>query len=78
MALAWLRYRAVPVIPILGARKFSQLEDNLASFDLTLPEDQLKTLDEASHVDLGFPYEMYSKELPRSFMYGGMRGQILA
>lgn len=35
VALAWLRYRSVPVIPIIGARKLSQLKDNLASFDLT-------------------------------------------
>ena len=34
VALAWLRYRSVPVIPIIGARKLSQLQDNLASFDL--------------------------------------------
>jgi aryl-alcohol dehydrogenase-like predicted oxidoreductase len=34
VALAWLRYRPVPVIPIIGARKLSQLQDNLASFDL--------------------------------------------
>jgi aryl-alcohol dehydrogenase-like predicted oxidoreductase len=36
VALAWLRYRPVPVIPIIGVRKLSQLEDNLASFDLAL------------------------------------------
>jgi aryl-alcohol dehydrogenase-like predicted oxidoreductase len=36
VALAWLRNRSVPVIPIIGARKLSQLQDNLASFDLTL------------------------------------------
>src|SRR6202163_397597 len=36
VALAWLRYRPVPVIPIIGARKLSQLQDNLASFELTL------------------------------------------
>ena len=39
VALAWLRYRPVPVIPIIGARKLSQLEDNLASLDLTLSAD---------------------------------------
>jgi aryl-alcohol dehydrogenase-like predicted oxidoreductase len=78
VALAWLRYRPVPVIPILGARKLSQLQDNLASFDLTLSTDQLKTLDTASAIELGFPYEFYGKELPRTFMYGGMGDQILA
>ena len=78
VALAWLRYRPVPVIPIIGARKLSQLQDNLASFDLTLSADQLKTLDEASWIELGFPYDFYAKELPRTFIYGGMRDRILA
>jgi aryl-alcohol dehydrogenase-like predicted oxidoreductase len=77
VALAWLRSRPVPVIPIIGARKLSQLQDNLASFELTLSSDQLKTLDAASAIELGFPYDLYGKELPRTFMYGGMEKQIL-
>jgi aryl-alcohol dehydrogenase-like predicted oxidoreductase len=76
VALAWLRYRAVPVIPILGARKLTQLQDNLASLDLQLSADQLKALDEASHIDPGFPYSMYAKDLVSNFRYGGMRDQI--
>ena len=76
VALAWLRYRPVPVIPIIGARKLSQLQDNLASFDLTLSADQLKTLDEASRIELGFPHDLYPKS--RTFIYGGLRDQILA
>jgi aryl-alcohol dehydrogenase-like predicted oxidoreductase len=55
VALAWLRYRPIPVIPIIGARKLSQLQDNLASFDLALSANQLKTLEEASRIELGFP-----------------------
>ncbi len=78
VALAWLRYRPLPVIPIIGARKLSQFQDNLASFDLTLSADQLKTLDEASVIELGFPYEMYAKAMPRAICYGGLRDQILA
>ena len=78
VALAWLRYRPVPVIPIIGARKLSQFQDNLASFDLTLSADQLKTLDEASVIELGFPYEMYAKAMPRAICYGALRDQILA
>ena len=76
VALAWLRYRPVPVIPIIGARKLSQLQDNLASFDLTLSADQLKTLDEASRIELGFPHDLYPKS--RTFIYGGLRDQISA
>jgi aryl-alcohol dehydrogenase-like predicted oxidoreductase len=77
VALAWLRYRPVPVIPIIGARKLSQLEDNLASFDLTLSADQVATLNEASQIDLGFPGDFYAKDLVRGFAYGGMRDRIL-
>ena len=78
VALAWLRYRPVPVIPIIGARRLSQLQDNLASFDLTLSADQLKILDEASRIELGFPYDIYKKEMVRAIVYGGLRDQILA
>jgi aryl-alcohol dehydrogenase-like predicted oxidoreductase len=78
VALAWLHYRPVPVIPIIGARKLSQLQDNLASLDLTLSPEQLKTLDEASRIELGFPYDMYTKEMARALAYGGLRDQILA
>jgi len=77
VALAWLRYRSVPVIPIIGARKLSQLRDNLASFELTLSEQQVKTLDDASQVGPSFPYSMYEKELVRAFAYGGLRDKIV-
>ena len=76
VALAWLRYRKVAVIPILGARKLSQLQDNLASCTLALSEDQVKTLDEASKIEPGFPYNLYPKS--RAITYGGMRDQIIA
>jgi aryl-alcohol dehydrogenase-like predicted oxidoreductase len=78
VALAWLRRRPVPVIPIIGARKLSQLQDNLASFDLTLSSDQVRTLDQASRIELGFPHDLYAKEMVRTFIYGGLRDQILA
>jgi len=61
VALAWLRYRPIPVIPIIGARKLTQLQDNLASFDLTLSADQLTTLDEASRIDLGSARLVYKR-----------------
>jgi aryl-alcohol dehydrogenase-like predicted oxidoreductase len=78
VALAWLRHRPVPVIPIIGARKLSQFQDNLASLDLTLSAEQLKTLDEASRIELGFPYDLYEREMVRAIRYGGLRDQILA
>ena len=78
VALAWLRHRTVPVIPIIGARKLSQLQDNLASLDLELSAEHLKGLEEASRIELGFPFDLYNSEMVRSLVYGGMRDQIIA
>ena len=77
VALVWLRHRDVPVFPITGARKLSQLEDNLASLTLALSAAQLKTLDEASRIELGFPHDFYQRELVRGLVYGGMRDRIV-
>ncbi len=76
VALAWLRYRPVPVIPIVGARTLRQLEDNLASLEVELDADQLQRLNEASAVDLGFPHAFLTTDIPRAFIYGGMRDKI--
>jgi hypothetical protein len=35
-------------------------------------------IQKASQIELGFPYNLYAKELPRAFAYGGLRDQILA
>src|SRR6202171_6032171 len=77
VALAWLRHQAVPVIPIIGARKVSQLQDNLASLDLELSAEQLKSLDGASRIELGFPQSIYEKEMVRSIRYGGTGDRLL-
>ncbi|WP_165984155.1 aldo/keto reductase [Streptomyces sp. YIM 98790] len=58
VALAWLRQRAVPVLPILGATREAQLRDNLGALRVTLDRAQLDRLDEISRVPLGFPHEL--------------------
>jgi aryl-alcohol dehydrogenase-like predicted oxidoreductase len=77
LALAWLRHRTAPVIPIIGARKVSQLQDNLASLDLELSAEQLKSLDGASQIELGFPESIYEKEMARATRYGGMWDRLV-
>src|SRR6202040_2323612 len=77
VALAWLRHQTAPVIPIIGARRLSQLQDNLASLDLELSAEQLKSLDEASRIELGFPQSIYEREMVRSIRYGGTWDRLL-
>jgi aryl-alcohol dehydrogenase-like predicted oxidoreductase len=77
VALAWLRYRDIPVIPIIGARHLQQLEDNLVSLGQELTREQIATLDEASAIEMGFPHDTLNRERIKGFVYGGMREQIL-
>ena len=77
VALAWLRHQTVRVVPIIGARKLSQLQDNLASLDLELSAEQLKSLDEASRIEPGFPESIYQKEMARAMRYGGVWDRLL-
>ena len=77
IALAWLLHRSVPVIPIVGARKLTQLEDNIASLTLSLTPDQLASLDEASKIELGFPHHFYAQEMVRNFVYAGFGDRII-
>jgi aryl-alcohol dehydrogenase-like predicted oxidoreductase len=76
VALAWLRHRPVPVIPIIGARRMEQFRDNLACLDLNLGADQLGRLDAASRIALGFPHDFYDNEMVKGILYGGMRDKI--
>jgi aryl-alcohol dehydrogenase-like predicted oxidoreductase len=76
VALAWLRQRPIPIIPIIGARRLEQFRDNLACLNLTLNEAQLGRLDAASRVELGFPHDLYALDRVKGMVYGGMRDRI--
>ncbi len=61
VALAWLRRRAAlartALVPIVGPRSASQLEEYLKALDLELTDAQYRQLDDVSAVTLGAPYE---------------------
>lgn len=74
IALAWLRHEDPDIVPIIGARSLSQLDENLTSLDLELNDDQLERLDAASRVDPGFPGNMLSRAA--AAVYGNTRERI--
>ncbi len=76
VALAWLRHRPGPVIPIVGARRLEQFQDNLDSLSLKLERSQLDRLDASSRVELGFPHDFYTRDLVKGLVYGGMGDRI--
>jgi aryl-alcohol dehydrogenase-like predicted oxidoreductase len=60
VALAWLRTRPGVSSTIIGARRLSQLEDNLMSLDLVLTAAELAHLDSLTKPTFGFPQNMQS------------------
>jgi aryl-alcohol dehydrogenase-like predicted oxidoreductase len=77
VALAWLVNRQIPVIPIIGARQEDQLKSNLGALEVAITSDDIARLDEASAVELGFPFDVFARDRIRGLVYGGMRGRIL-
>jgi aryl-alcohol dehydrogenase-like predicted oxidoreductase len=76
VALNWLRNRPNSVIPIIGARRLSQLQDNLACVDFNLPREQLQRLDNISAIPLGFPHELLASQFVRDILLGGVAAQL--
>ncbi len=76
VALAWLRHRRSPVIPIVGARRLDQMEANVAIVDLKLSPEEIHTLDDASQIELGFPHDFLDKPMVKNFTFGGLRDLI--
>jgi aryl-alcohol dehydrogenase-like predicted oxidoreductase len=55
IALAWLLTQSVVTSVIIGARKPSQLEDNLQAIDVLLTDEDQKALDEVSKIAPEYP-----------------------
>jgi len=76
VAFSWLRHRATPVIPSIGARKIEQLKDNISSLEVQLSTDQLVRLNEVSKIEMGSPRDYFDREMVREVALGGMKDAI--
>jgi aryl-alcohol dehydrogenase-like predicted oxidoreductase len=71
VALAWLRAQSSAIIPIIGTRTQSQIKDNLACVEITLPPEQLDRLNQISQIELGFPHDFLTTDLVRQLLFSG-------
>jgi len=62
------------VLPVLGARKLSHLQDNLESLDFNFSVERVEALDEASSIE---PAQR-NKTMTRALAYGGTRDSVIA
>ena len=76
VSLNWLRQRRAVVIPIIGARRAAQIEDNLKSLDWQLTDEQLAKLDEPTKIELGFPHDFLTNDFVRQMVFGGTHASI--
>ncbi|MBV9507147.1 MAG: aldo/keto reductase [Acidobacteriia bacterium] len=74
VALAWLLSQ--DVIPIIGARRMSQFEDNLAAVTATLSAEHLRQLEEVSRVELGFPHDFVNSDFVKNLTTAGHHAAI--
>jgi aryl-alcohol dehydrogenase-like predicted oxidoreductase len=61
VALGWCASQKGVTSPIFGARTLEQLEDNLGAADLLLPEEERKRLEDASALELVYPYDFHQR-----------------
>jgi aryl-alcohol dehydrogenase-like predicted oxidoreductase len=76
VALTWVRRQTGVIIPILGATKVAQLQDNLNSLHVTLSAAQLDKLDEANKIELGFPHDFLASDEIRNIVFSGKFDEI--
>ncbi|MFG2631651.1 aldo/keto reductase [Streptomyces sp. NPDC048473] len=64
VALAWVRQQPEVTSTIIGARTVEQLDANLASLDVAIPDGHLAELDEATRPQLEFPADLLTNIAP--------------
>jgi len=59
IAIRWLMQKPGVTCPIIGARRVSQLEDNLGASTWSLTPEQMKLLDTVSYIEPPYPWNQY-------------------
>ena len=77
VALAWLKAQDDSVIPIVGSRNVSQLEDSLGCLKVELSASILEELHKASEIDLGFPHKFLKSDNVQNLVFGENKDKII-
>jgi len=73
VALNWVRQKFPGAVPIVGARTVAQMEENLGCLEFELPPEEVRRLDEASAIELGFPHDFLRSESMKKLVFGDIR-----
>lgn len=70
VAINWVRQQAPNVIPILGARRLNQIEDNLGALDFELTDEQCNRLSAANPLPDEYPGHFVALPHLRKLVFG--------
>ncbi|MFS2190366.1 aldo/keto reductase [Mucilaginibacter sp. Mucisp84] len=76
VALQWMMDRDFRCIPIVGATKIDQLNDNLKAIDTKLTPEHFKKLNEVSAIELGFPGDFFNEDAVKMNSFGGFYDRV--
>jgi len=73
VALAWTLLNPAVTSPIIGARTFAQLEDNLAALEVVFNDEQIGRLEAISAIESTFPLNLIPSSHNTGLMFGNVR-----
>jgi aryl-alcohol dehydrogenase-like predicted oxidoreductase len=76
VALKWTMQQGFSSIPVVGATKLNQLQDNLKTVDVNLAPEHLQKLNDASAIELGFPGDFFKEEGVKTNTFGGFYDRV--
>jgi len=76
VAVAWVQAQSYQQIPIVGARKISQIKDSMTASQVKLSEEQLNRLNEVSAISLGFPHHFLAADQVKDLIHSESRHRI--
>lgn len=76
VAINWATRRSPNIIPILGARRPAQLDDNLSALDFTLSDEQMAALNDIKPLTREYPHTFWNDGIRRNLIYGRAVDQL--
>lgn len=77
VAVRWSMQQPFTSIPIVGATHLDQIQENLKAAHISIPEQELASLHEASAIEKGFPHDFLASDGVQNVVFGGSQDQIV-
>ncbi|MEM9324062.1 MAG: aldo/keto reductase [Bacteroidota bacterium] len=76
LATRWTMQQSHTSIPIVGARKLDQVVDSMKAAEVSIPEEAMTRLNDASAIELGFPHDFLKQDGVKHVSFGGDRDKL--